>query len=58
MLLAALTTHRDIILDKLFDITERYKPSEEEKVRSVSQKLPTTLRFLVDTNNSCSNIEL
>ena len=43
MLLAALTTHRDIILDKLFDITERYKPSEEEKVRSVSQKLPATL---------------
>lgn len=33
MLLAALTTHRDIILDKLVDITDRYKPSEEEKVR-------------------------
>ena len=38
MLLAALTTHRDIILDKLVDITDRYKPSEEEKVRSVSKK--------------------
>ena len=33
MLLAALTTHRDIILDKLADITDRYKPTDEEKVR-------------------------
>jgi len=30
MLLAALTTHRDVIFDQLGEITDRFKPSDEE----------------------------
>ena len=33
MLLAALTTHRDVIFDQLGEITDRFKPSDEEFAR-------------------------